>query len=216
MAWQKCYLSCIAGWALTSTQEEMKEGRTVCLGEVLAMWWRTICHQQSSLNRAQSCTTHSMRTPPDLNGSAGQSQKETWLKICMKWNEMQILHPFTSVLSSKNLNVGHNLTKKEPLAYKIRTTTTTRNIQDDKLHLTLILPFSQIVTSFSSRVNSLKITHKHTLVSNRSWHCTWRWRTCGGAALSHDTINDCDPGSSKNKDCFSIPPLLPGWMMNPR
>lgn len=31
-----------------------------------------------------------------------------------------------------------------------------------------------------------------------------------GAALSHDTINDCDPGPSKNKDCFSIPPLLPG------
>lgn len=29
-----------------------------------------------------------------------------------------------------------------------------------------------------------------------------------GAALSRDTINDCDPGSSKNKDCFSIPPLF--------
>lgn len=26
--------------------------------------------------------------------------------------------------------------------------------------------------------------------------------------LSRDTINDCDPSSSKNKDCFSIPPLL--------
>lgn len=146
MAWQKCYLSCIAGWALTSTQDEMKEGRTVCLGEVLAMWWRTICHQQSSLNRAQSCTTHSMRTSPDLNGSAGQSQKKTWLKICMKWNEMQILHSFALVLSSKNLKVGKQTQseKKESLMYKIRTITR-KNIQDDKLHLTLILPFSQIV-----------------------------------------------------------------------
>lgn len=26
--------------------------------------------------------------------------------------------------------------------------------------------------------------------------------------LSRDTINDCDPSSSKNKDCFSIPPTF--------
>lgn len=57
--------------------------------------------------------------------------------------------------------------------------------------------------------------YTHNLVSNKSWHCTWRWRTRRGAALSRDTINDCDPGSSKNKYCFSIPPLLPRWMMNP-
>lgn len=107
MAWQKHYLSCIAGWALTSTQEEMKEGRAVCLEEVLAMWWRTICHQQSSLNWALSCTTHSMRTSPDLNGSAGQSQEETWLKICMKRNANPSLFYF-----------GHNLTTEESLVYK--------------------------------------------------------------------------------------------------
>ena len=102
MAWQKCYLSCIAGRALTSTQEEMKEGRTVCLGEVLAVWWRTICHQQSSLNCAQSCTTHSMRTSPDLNGSAGQSQKRDMIKN-MHENEMKCksFTFFTLVLNSK-------------------------------------------------------------------------------------------------------------------
>lgn len=122
MAWQKCYLSCIAGWALTSTQEEMKKGRTVCLGEVLAMWWRTICHRQSSLNRAQSCTTHSRRTSADLNGNSGQSQKEIWLKICMKWNA----NPFTLVLTSDT----HARTKThldKNIMSKI-TTRTTRNV----------------------------------------------------------------------------------------
>lgn len=99
-----------------------RDGRTVCLGEVLATWWRTICHRQSSLNWAQSCTTRSMRTSPDLNGSAGQSQEETWLKICMKWNEMQILHSFAFIPSSKMQDNRHNLTKKESPVYKIRST----------------------------------------------------------------------------------------------
>lgn len=61
---------------------------TVCLAEVLAVWWRTICHQQSSLNSARSRrTTHSMRTPPDLNGSAGQSLEEPMIKNMheMEW-----------------------------------------------------------------------------------------------------------------------------------
>lgn len=55
---------------------------------------------------------------------------------------MQILHSFALVLSSKNLKVGKQTQseKKESLMYKIRTITR-RNIQDDKLHLTLILPF---------------------------------------------------------------------------
>lgn len=34
------------------------------------------------------------------------------------------------------------------------------------------------------------------------------WRTCRGAALPHDTINDCDPSTCKNKDYFSILPLI--------
>lgn len=49
----------------------------VCVGGCLSgtsatigLWWRTICHQESSLNWAQSCS----------------SGPETWLKICMKWN----------------------------------------------------------------------------------------------------------------------------------
>lgn len=45
-------------------------GGGVCLGQVLRLWWRTICQQESSLNWAQSCSTG-----PD-----------TWLKTCMKWN----------------------------------------------------------------------------------------------------------------------------------
>lgn len=40
------------------------------------------------------------------------------------------------------------------------------------------------------------------------WCCVWGWRTRRGAALPRHTTNDCDPGSCKNKDYFSILPLL--------
>lgn len=46
----------LCNWvSLMSTQEEMKKGRALCLGEVLVTLWRTICHQEPSVNGAQSC-----------------------------------------------------------------------------------------------------------------------------------------------------------------
>lgn len=175
MAWQKHYLSCIAGWALTSTQEEMKEGRAVCLEEVLAMWWRTICHQQSSLNWALSCTTHSMRTSPRLKWE--------------RWAE-----PGRDMI--KNMHETKCKSFTLLLWYWAQKSDCTGQITSLQ---TLDSPFT---VSFCSQVT------KHTLIGagvsrGGEGHAE-------GLPLSHDTINDHDSGSSKNKDCFSIPPLLPG------
>lgn len=54
------------------------------------LWWRTICQQESSLNRAQSCSTG----------------PETWLKICMKWNTYSSFFFLTAEVQNLNAQRG--------------------------------------------------------------------------------------------------------------
>lgn len=103
----------------------------------------------------------------------------------------------------KNLNVGYNLTKKKKVISSVKCKTTGMNIQQGKFASSSTFLYPLLTPACFTKQDM------HTLQGLIAAASGGEGRA-EGAALSHDTINDCDPGPSKNKDCFSIPPLLPG------